>query len=118
MYSEMGGHTFSHFVCCKEKLYPKQRTKRVGYRFISESGVYLGISKDSILLLKDKQMKITKNKNVEILTYSIYKHRILKEDGMPAYTELKDRATRIKAYVKAAYGTQSEEYALVKGLSI
>ncbi|MEY4927904.1 MAG: hypothetical protein RI894_2340 [Bacteroidota bacterium] len=35
-----------------------------------------------------------------------------------AYTELKDRSLRIKAYIKATYGTQSEEYKLVKGLSI
>jgi hypothetical protein len=35
-----------------------------------------------------------------------------------AYTDLKDRASRIKAYTKGNYGTMSPEYKLVKGLSI
>ena len=35
-----------------------------------------------------------------------------------AYTDLKDRAARIKAYTKANYGTMSPEFKLVKGLSI
>jgi hypothetical protein len=35
-----------------------------------------------------------------------------------AYTDLKDRASRIKAYTKGNYGTTSPEYKLVKGLSI
>lgn len=34
------------------------------------------------------------------------------------YDELHDRAQRIKAYVKANYGTKSQEYALIKGLLI
>lgn len=34
------------------------------------------------------------------------------------YDELHDRAQRIKAYVKANYGTQSSEYDLVKGLRV
>jgi hypothetical protein len=35
-----------------------------------------------------------------------------------AYADLSDRAARIKAYVKAQYGTQSQEFMLIKGLSI
>ena len=34
------------------------------------------------------------------------------------YTDLKDRAQRIKSYVKAQYGTTSNEYNLIKGISI
>ena len=34
------------------------------------------------------------------------------------YTELNDRAQRIKSYVKSQYGTLSPEYKLIKGLSI
>lgn len=34
------------------------------------------------------------------------------------YTDLKDRAQRIKAYVKAQYGIKSTEYNLIKGLNI
>lgn len=34
------------------------------------------------------------------------------------YDELSERVTRIKAYVKSAYGTQSREYNLIKGLKI
>lgn len=34
------------------------------------------------------------------------------------YTDLKDRVQRIKSYVKAQYGTSSNEYNLIKGISI
>lgn len=34
------------------------------------------------------------------------------------YTDLKDRAQRIKSYVKAQYGTSSNEYNLIKGIKI
>ncbi len=34
------------------------------------------------------------------------------------YTELKDRVQRIKSYVKSQYGNNSQEYKLIKGLSI
>lgn len=34
------------------------------------------------------------------------------------YADLSDRVSRIKAYVKANYGVQSQEYTLIKGLSV
>lgn len=35
-----------------------------------------------------------------------------------AYTDLKDRVKRIKAYVKAQYGVASNEYKMVKGIKV
>jgi len=35
-----------------------------------------------------------------------------------AYDDLKDRVKRIKAYVKAQYGTSSNEYTLIKGINV
>ena len=40
----------------------------------------------------------------------------IKENRRKIYEELADRALRIKSYVKANYGTQSQEYKLIKGL--
>lgn len=34
------------------------------------------------------------------------------------YTDLKDRVQRIKSYVKAQYGTSSNEYTLIKGIKV
>ena len=34
------------------------------------------------------------------------------------YTDLKDRVQRIKSYVKAQYGLNSNEYKLIKGIQI
>lgn len=48
--------------------------------------------------------------------YSILK--TARDKRLALYDELSDRATRIKEYVKSNYGTQSPEYALVKGLKI
>lgn len=42
----------------------------------------------------------------------------IRDKRLTLYAELSDRATRIKEYVKSNYGTQSPEYALVKGLKI
>ncbi len=46
------------------------------------------------------------------------KLKTARDKRLALYTELSDRATRIKEYVKSNYGTQSPEYALVKGLKI
>jgi hypothetical protein len=40
----------------------------------------------------------------------------IKENRRNLYIDLLERATRIKAYVKATYGTQSQEFLLVRGL--
>lgn len=34
------------------------------------------------------------------------------------YADLKERVQRIKAYIKAQYGTNSQEYTLIKGISV
>lgn len=46
------------------------------------------------------------------------KNKQNREARRTLYEELTDRAGRIKAYVKGNYGTQSQEYILIKGLKI
>jgi hypothetical protein len=41
-----------------------------------------------------------------------------RSDRQVFYTDLKDRAQRIKSYVKAEYGNTSNEYNLIKGITI
>lgn len=49
---------------------------------------------------------------------SIQPLQVSRNSRIQLYSELKDRAQRIKAYVKAEYGINSTEYSQVKGLNI
>lgn len=42
----------------------------------------------------------------------------LRNDRRKSYIDLSDRVNRIKAYVKGNYGTQSQEYQLIKGIIV
>ena len=44
--------------------------------------------------------------------------KTIRASRLNQYADLKDRAQRVKAYVKAQYGNNSTEYNLIKGLSI
>lgn len=44
--------------------------------------------------------------------------KVARKSRRDLYAELADRVARIKAYVKATYGTQSQEYNLIKGFQI
>jgi hypothetical protein len=44
--------------------------------------------------------------------------KIARKSRRDLYADLSERVARIKAYVKATYGTQSQEYALIKGFKI
>jgi valyl-tRNA synthetase len=49
---------------------------------------------------------------------SFHSLRSIKNLRRNLYNELSERVGRIKAYVKGNYGTQSEEYTLIKGMKI
>lgn len=55
------------------------------------------------------------NKEVALTFHSL---RSIKNLRRNLYNELAERVSRIKAYVKGNYGTQSEEYTLIKGMKI
>jgi len=57
----------------------------------------------------------TLNNNVASKTMALKSTRT---NRLNLYAELKERAQRIKAYVKAQYGNSSVEYNLIKGISI
>jgi len=44
--------------------------------------------------------------------------KIARASRQSSYTDLRDRVQRIKSYVKAQYGINSNEYKLIKGIKI